>query len=62
MKPEIDTEYAPDGYRAELATFGYMGRACCAGCAFESDLSPCDDRPCWPTDRPDGTHVIFVEL
>ena len=64
MKPEIDTEYAPDGYRAELASMGGNGRACCAGCAFEDDGITCDSesRPCSPFDRSDGTHVIFVKL
>ena len=62
MKPEIDTEYAPDGYRAELASIGGNGRVVCTGCAFQDDPSSCDERLCWPTDRPDGTHVIFVKL
>jgi len=62
MNTEIDTEYAPDGYRAELASMDHKGHAFCTGCAFDNDPSPCDDRPCWPEDRPDGTHVIFVKL
>jgi len=63
MNQEIYTEYAPEGYRAELATLSaFDKRALCTGCAFDSDPSPCDDRPCTPYDRPDGTHVIFVKL
>ena len=61
MSTEINTEYAPEGYRAELATF-FGPRALCDGCAFNGDPSPCDERPCWPTERPDNTHVIFVKL
>ena len=62
MKTEIDTEYAPEGYRAKLAEFSARAGALCDRCAFERDPSPCHERPCWPTERPDGTHVIFVKL
>ena len=62
MKPEINTEYAPEGYRAELASMGGNGKAVCTRCAFEKDPSPCDKRRCCPCDRPDNTHVIFVKL
>ena len=62
MNTEINTEYAPEGYRAELASMGGGGKAVCTGCAFNDDPSPCDERPCTPYDRPDNTHVIFVKL
>ena len=62
MKTEIDTEYAPEGYRAELIARRSKHMISCTGCAFEKDPSPCDDRPCTPWDRPDNTHVIFVKL
>lgn len=61
MKQEINTEYAPEGYRAELAV-KHKGYVVCAGCAFEKDPSSCDERPCCPIDRPDNAHVIFVKL
>ena len=60
----IDEHYAPPGFIAKPLEFSDILGITCEGCFFEfADAKGCGDgsRPCSPSERPDNTHVIFIQ-
>ena len=57
---QLDTNFAPEGYYAKLATNDSEIHPC-EGCAFEHGSDGCDAFKCNPFKRPDRYNVIFIK-